>query len=320
MSGHELFIRFGVSPRLVEDFIKPTLLVSLFKPSEELSALVVMELLYYYALAHMSSFDVRWIRNGTVSDSLTLPLATKLQKEYDLRVLGGCRVGKIELDSTIARDGSTSYRVNSIEYQRGGPNGSVEKIEDIDGVVIALNCKGMQSVVSSSPDLAKLEVFCQAASCSAIDVISTRIWLDRKVHTRTPANVLSRFQELRGAGGTFFMLDQFQPDHLTDLWGGEEPQGSVVACDFYNAGALLPLSDQELIDTLMKDLLPAAVPAFAECRVVDSWVGRYPGSVSWFAPGSFVKRPPLEGAGRELLPNLKCAGDWVRLGDARTRR
>jgi len=45
-------------------------------------------------------------------------------------------------------------------------------------------------------------------------------------------------QELRGAGGTFFMLDQLQPD-ADALWGGEEPQGSVLSCDFYNAGAVL---------------------------------------------------------------------------------
>ena len=51
MSAHDLFIRFKLSERLVSDFIKPTLLVGLFKPPEELSALVVMELLYYYALA-----------------------------------------------------------------------------------------------------------------------------------------------------------------------------------------------------------------------------------------------------------------------------
>ena len=56
MTAHDLFIRFGLSDRLVRDFVKPTLLVGLFKPPEELSALVVMELLYYYALAHQVRF------------------------------------------------------------------------------------------------------------------------------------------------------------------------------------------------------------------------------------------------------------------------
>ena len=64
MTAHELFIRMGLSKRLVDDFIRPTLLVGLFKPPEELSAAVTMELLYYYALAHQDSFDVRWIAKG----------------------------------------------------------------------------------------------------------------------------------------------------------------------------------------------------------------------------------------------------------------
>merc|ERR1712048_472945 len=64
----------------------------------------------------------------------------------------------------------------------------------------------------------------------------------------------------------------------------------------------------------MEYLLPSAVPRFADARVVDSWVGKYPGAVSWFSPGSFRKRPSIEGAGA-VLPNVKCAGDWVRMGE-----
>ena len=51
-----------------------------------------------------------------------------------------------------------------------------------------------------------------------------------------------------------------------------------------------------------------------DARVVDSWIGKYPGSVSWFSPGSYELRPPLEGAGNDVLPNVKVAGDWVRMG------
>jgi uncharacterized protein with NAD-binding domain and iron-sulfur cluster len=317
MSAHDLFLLFKISDRMVEDFIKPTLLVGLFKPPEELSALVVMELLYYYALAHQDSFDVRWIRNGTVSDSLVAPLANKLQEDYNLNVLGGCRVGKITLDELAHDSHSDSnkkqYKVGSITFSR--PGGVTETIDDVDGVILALTCQGMKSVVGASPDLAQFPTFSKAASLSGIDVISTRIWLDRTVETRTPANVFARFEELRGAGGTFFMLDQLQADAQKELWGKDEVQGSVVACDFYNAGALMTLPNEELVRILMEDLLPAAVPAFADAVVVDSWVGKYAGAVSWFSPGSYTKRPPLQGAGRDTLANLKCAGDWVRMGD-----
>lgn len=212
-----------------------------------------MELLYYYALAHQDSFDVRWIKNGTVSDSLIAPMATKLQEEFGLKVMGDALVGKISIEAT-----ENHLEATTVEYRT--MSGQTKTIKDVDGIVMALGCKGMQAVVRASPDLARLPVFSKAASLTGIDVISCRLWLDRVVPTRTPANVFSRFESLRGAGGTFFMLDQLQEDN-PDLWGDEEPKagetrGSVVACDFYNAGALLTLSDEDIVRILMDDLLP----------------------------------------------------------------
>lgn len=309
MTAHDLFILFGLSERMVEDFIKPTLLVGLFKPPEELSALVVMELLYYYALAHQDSFDVRWIKNGTVSDSLILPLATQLQEEYDLNVKGGSFVSKISYANND--DDAAGTKKTSIEYKTR--DGEVSTM-DVDGVVLALNGKGMSAVMANSPDLSQYETFSKAASmANGVDVISVRLWLDRYVPTRTPANVFSKFDALRGSGGTFFMLDQFQADNEDALWGDETPQGSVLACDFYNAGALLSLSDEQITEILMKELLPEAVPEFAYANLVDSWVGKFPGSVSFFSPGSFDRRPPMQGDPN--VPTIKFAGDWVRMGD-----
>ena len=46
-------------------------------------------------------------------------------------------------------------------------------------------------------------------------------------------------------------------------------------------------------------------------QAVDSHVVRYPGAVTWFSPGSYPNRPPLQTS----VPNLVCAGDWVRMGD-----
>ncbi len=276
--------------------------MGLFKPPEELSALVVMELLYYYALAHQDSFDVRWIKNGTVSDSLIAPLAEKLLSENGLKVMGGSRVSKI---SIVDNDKVAVEFMN-----RAGTTDTLK----VDGIVLALNGKGMASVIESSPELSQYPTFSKAASMkNGIDVISTRIWLDKYIPTRTPANVFSRFEALRGAGGTFFMLDQLQKESEEYLWGGEQPQGSVLACDFYNAGALMSLSDEKIVKILMEDLLPEAVPEFRTANVVDSWVGKFPGTVSFFSPGSFDRRPPMQGAPE--LPTIKCAGDWVRMGE-----
>lgn len=273
MTAHELFIRFGLSKRLVDDFIRPTLLVGLFKPPEELSALVVMELLYYYALAHQDSFDVRWIRKGTVSSSIIAPLAKKLKEEYGLIVLKSCRAGRISLveekhNSKSKQPYQQVQKANHVSFYDTVLQQEYT-INNVEGVIFAVGSKGMESIVKASPGLARIPIFAKAANCKSIDVISVRIWLDRKIPTRTPANVFSRFESLRGAGGTFFMLDQLHDHELDVLWGAQNRTsnttvyGSVVACDFYNAGALMSLPDEDILNLLMQDLLPSAVEAFS---------------------------------------------------------
>ena len=97
MTAHELFIRAGVSRRLVDDFIKPTLLVGLFKPPEELSAAVALELLYFYAIAHQTSFDVRWVKRGTVQESFIRPLASSLIDRHGVTVISSATVKEARL-------------------------------------------------------------------------------------------------------------------------------------------------------------------------------------------------------------------------------
>ena len=320
-SAHELFIRMGLSKRLVDDFVRPTLLVGLFKPPEELSAAVAMELLYFYALAHQNSFDVRWIKKKTIGELIIAPLAESLasielgaqangqleapQAMPALQVLSGARVTSLELGA----DGT----VSSVRYEtRKGKKMTAAHLGDLSGCVLALGAKGMKAVMGGSPSLALAAPELSAAAArGGIDVISVRLWLDRTVATRSPANVFSRFEALQGAGGTFFMLDQLQCEEPQLLWGDDQVQGSVLACDFYNAGSLLSLPDEAIIELLMDELLPSAVPAFRDAKPVDSFVARYPGAVTWFSPGSYKKRPPLE----TRVRNLVCAGDWVRMGD-----
>ena len=299
-----LFQQLGISDRMIDDFLRPTLLVGLFKPPEELSAAVTMELLYYYALAHQDSFDVRWIRSKSIAEQLIAPLSERLRESHSLAVLGGTLATKLNVSS----DGQT---IQSLET-RHVMTGSSAVLDDVDAVVLAVGAKGMGALMAQSPDCGALAPeLVQAGTLGSIDVVSVRLWLDRTVEVADPANVFSRFSALRGAGATFFMLDQLQSDTQQELWGGQTPQGSVVASDFYNATAIAELSDQEIVDCLMGDLLPMAQPAFGDARVVDQEVRRYPGSVSLFSPGSFSKRPPLE---TSVAP-LVCAGDWVRMGD-----
>merc|ERR1719506_128311 len=155
MSAHQLFIKMGISKRLVDDFIRPTLLVGLFKPPEELSAAVAMELLYYYALAHQTAFDVRWIRSRSIQELLIAPLAERLAEqalpesegEKALEVLGGSFVTGVEVDET-------TRAVTGLTYRRR--DGETQRIEGLSGAVLALGAKGMRNVVAGSPEMAKL--------------------------------------------------------------------------------------------------------------------------------------------------------------------
>ncbi|WP_411877223.1 FAD-dependent oxidoreductase [Vulcanococcus limneticus] len=304
LDAQSLFIKLGISDRLINEFLRPTLLVGLFKPPEELSAAVTMELLYYYALAHQDSFDVRWIKSKSIAEHLFAPLSRRLISHHRLQVLGGTLVKRVNLSPD-------SRRVSSVEVMNVATN-AVQVIDEVDAVVLAVGAKGLKSLMAQSPELSKAAPeLAGAASLGSIDVVSVRLWLDRSIPIAYPVNVFSRFESLKGSGGTFFMLDQLHKDAQEALWGDEQPQGSVVASDFYNASAIAAMSDQEIIDRLTRDLLPIAHPAFTNARVVDSEVRRYPGSVSLFSPGSFRKRPPLETS----VESIVCAGDWVRMGD-----
>jgi len=304
LDAQSLFVKLGISDRLINEFLRPTLLVGLFKPPEELSAAVTMELLYYYALAHQDSFDVRWIKSKSIAEHLFSPLSRRLISRHHLQVLGGTLVSRVNVSSD-------SQRISSVELKNVATQ-SVQVMDDVDAVVLAVGAKGLKSLMAQSPELCKAAPeLVRAASLGSIDVVSARLWLDRYVPIAYPANVFSRFASLKGSGGTFFMLDQLHKNAQQALWGDEQPQGSVVASDFYNASAIAAMSDQEIIERLTRDLLPIAHPEFTNARVVDSEVRRYPGSVSLFSPGSFRKRPPLETS----VPSIVCAGDWVRMGD-----
>ena len=298
-----LFRELKISERMIDEFLRPILLVGLFKPPEELSAAVTMELLYYYALAHQDSFDVRWIKSKSIAEQLIAPLSERLCGQHQLEVLGGTLATALNLEADGQRLASVSTR--SLATGQSG------LIDDVDAVVLAVGAKGMRAVMAGSPACAAAAPeLVTAGSLGAIDVVSVRLWLDRHVPVADPANVFSRFSALRGSGATFFMLDQLQQVDEAALWGDQPVQGSVIASDFYNGTAIAGLSDQAIVDCLMQELLPMAVPAFREASVVDQEVRRYPESVSLFSPGSFHQRPPLETS----LASVVCAGDWVRMG------
>ena len=266
-----------------------------------------MELLYYYALAHQNSFDVKWIKQKSIPELIVNPLLTKLINEYNLTVISNARVNKLHLlDSNI----------NSIEYI-DTKSGNTMKIDEVAGCCLAIGANGLKSILLNSPEVAKVSPeLARAASLNSISCISTRIWLDKKIRTRSPANVMANFEDARGAGATFFMLDELQKENLLDLWGGNTTlvdgsyPGSVIAVDFYNAEALLPLSNDEIMKIIMDRMLPKVLPDITNACILESHVYKAKDAVTWFSPGSYSKRPTVK---FQSINNLVYAGDWVKL-------
>ncbi|GIL93345.1 hypothetical protein Vretifemale_20752 [Volvox reticuliferus] len=156
----------------------------------------------------------------------------------------------------------------------------------------------MQKLVSANPALAKQPDFRSIMELRSLDVIATRIWFDRRVATRYPANVLSGFETT--AGATFFNLNDLQDEYRN------EP-GTVISADFYHANSLLPLSDQEIVDRVVSHVATCE-PGFKGAKVTDSIVLRFPKAVTHFSPGSYQHRPFQA----TTIPNVFMAGDWVK--------
>ena len=67
---------------------------------------------------------------------------------------------------------------------------------------------GMQKLVGASRALSVRPEFSAVQNLKSIDVISVRLWLDRKIDFQFPANVLAGFE--KEAGSTFFDLNVLQ--------------------------------------------------------------------------------------------------------------
>ncbi|KAG1676363.1 hypothetical protein FOA52_001158 [Chlamydomonas sp. UWO 241] len=288
MSAYELFKMCGVSTAAYEEFLKPTLLVGLFAPPEQISAASMLETLYFYALAHQNDFDVCWCK-GSIAERIFQPLISRIEGA------GGNVVGnRLVTGLDTGADGEVT-QVRALDRSTG-----LEVVYPADAVVFAIGITGMQKLVTAVPALAAAQEFRAVMNLKSIDVIATRLWLDKKVETKYPANVLSGFEPEAQAGATYFHLNDLQ-DEYADL------DVSVITADFYNASALLPLTDAEIVARI-KGHLETCEPAFKGTNVVDSAVLRFPKAVTHFSPGSYPNRPYQITS----LPNVFLAGDWVK--------
>ena len=66
----------------------------------------------------------------------------------------------------------------------------------------------MKKLISNCPALGNRPEFRSVMNLKGLDVIATRLWLDQRIPTRFPANVLAGFEA--GVGGTYFNLTELQ--------------------------------------------------------------------------------------------------------------
>ncbi|KAF5833500.1 hypothetical protein DUNSADRAFT_10187 [Dunaliella salina] len=289
MSAYELYRRTGVSREAYEQFLRPTLLVGLFAPPESVSAAVMLETLWYYVMAHQNYFDVCWCK-GSVAERIFAPLVQRIRGRGG-KVHGNQLVTSLNIEEIDGVPQVTA--VEATDRETGETT-----IHQADAVVLAVGINAMQKLITANPPLAAQNDFSNIMHLKSLDVIATRLFFDRPVPTKYPANVLSGFEP--AAGATFFNLNEIQDEY-------RNAEGSVITVDFYNASALLPLTDEALIQRV-RSHLEKCEPGFKGAKVVDSVVLRYPNAVTHFSPGSYPDRPFQTTS----IPNIMMAGDWVR--------
>ncbi|KAM0949815.1 putative phytoene desaturase (zeta-carotene-forming) [Dioscorea sansibarensis] len=280
MTARELFKQFGCSERLYREAFEPFLQIGLFAPGEQCSASATLGMLYYFLLAHQQNFDVLWCR-GSVRDKIFTPWLESM-KIYGCKFHGNSKVTDFILDGN---DGTIAEVVCGQETYQA------------DAVILAEGVSPVQSTIWSSPVLQSREEFLQVLNLSSIDVISLRLWLDRKVQILKPGNVCFGVDGL--TGWTFFDLNSMYDEY-------EDEPATVLQADFAYARQLLPLKDDQIVQKVVS-CLSLCIKELNGATVLQHIVDRFPNSATHFLPGSYKYMM----RGSTSFPNLFMAGDWI---------
>ncbi|MEL6911399.1 MAG: FAD-dependent oxidoreductase [Cyanobacteria bacterium J06598_4] len=279
MTARELFKQYGVSERLYKESFEPMLLVGLFAPGEQCSAAAALGMLYYFILAHQPDFDVVWCR-GTVGAKIFQPWIAEIERAGG-KVLTNKRVSDIAINDTG----------KAVGVQCG------EEFFAADAIISGVSITGMKKIVANSSTLNNYAQFRNLANLKGIDVLATRLWFDRKIDIPLPSNACFGFDIT--TGWTFFDLNDLHDEYH------DEPN-TVVEADFYHANQLLPMSDEQIVAKVHRDLA-ACIPAFGTATVTDSSVIRVKEGVTHFFPGSYQNLL----SAKIDVPNLYLSGDWI---------
>lgn len=309
LSAEELLLGRGISRELYDAFLRPVLQALLFRPPAELSAFMVLRVLWCYVLKTQASFDVRWFR-GPLAELLVRPLVSEIER-LGGTVEAGRQLVDVELDSA----GS------AVAVQLGSAgSGAVERVA-ADAVVLAAGVTGACRTLENCSDRVQqqlAELLDGLRNLRTTDCMAVRVALDRLCPARFASNVLSGFDGLEETGATFFMIERLQSTFLrrytASTPGGKRLRGrSLVALDLYGSdrGPLPAMSDREVAEfclELLQRAEPAAFKGAGLAPGVQVSVLRARNAATHFAPGSRRHRPRQQTS----IPNLFVAGDFVK--------
>ncbi|KAH9309560.1 hypothetical protein KI387_037471, partial [Taxus chinensis] len=155
-------------------------------------------------------------------------------------------------------------------------------------------------IVASSVTLGVRDEFVSASNIGTVDVMAIRLWFDTLIQLQNPSNVLAGIGP--GIGATLFDLNTLQEEFAKDM-------GSVVEVDLYHANPFIPLSDNMVVEKIMRYLIECD-RRFGNTQIIDRSVLRYKEAVTLFGPGSHQY---MASTGTSFS-NVFIAGDWLKQG------
>ncbi|XP_057769215.1 uncharacterized protein LOC130989276 [Salvia miltiorrhiza] len=280
ITAREILRQFGCSERLYRDVFDPLIRVGLFAPPEQCSAAATLGMLYYFVLANQKHFDLKWCR-GTVREGIFLPWMESL-KAQGCRFLEGRRVTDVVVNEET---GCVTEVVCGKESFKA------------DALILAVGISTLQEIVQRSAALCGREEFLQIMKLNSTDLITVKLWLDKKVVIPYAGNVASAPDN--ACAWTFFDLNAIYDEY-------DETASTVVQADLYYADDLLPLKDEKIVEKV-KTWLSNCIKDFGNASVVDQEIGRFPKFHPHFFPGSYKHTM----RGSTSFPNVYVAGEWI---------
>ena len=113
---------------------------------------------------------------------------------------------------------------------------------------------------------------------ASIDVVSVKLWFDKKVTVPNVSNACSGFGD--SLAWTFFDLNKIYDEHKDD-------SATVIQADFYHANELMPLKDDQVVAKAVS-YLSKCIKDFSTATVMDHKIRRFPKSLTHFFPGSLL--------------------------------